>query len=63
MTRHQPVLRRFLLTVMVAISLDGCSYQPPSSGFTREAECSRNGGRWHPGVGGYAFCETTWPAN
>ena len=62
-TRMQtPVItRKFcmkaLLTLMVAAALGGCSYQPPSGAFTPEAECARNGGRWRPGAGGYAFCE------
>jgi len=63
MTRRQPMLTQFVLTLMLAISLGGCSYQPPSPAFTPEAECVRNGGRWHPGFGSYAFCERTWPAN
>jgi hypothetical protein len=45
---------------MVVASLGGCagmSYQAASPAFTPEAECARNGGRWHPGVGAYAFCE------
>jgi hypothetical protein len=46
-----------LLTLMVAAALGGCSYQPPSGAFTPEAEYARNGGRWRPGVGTYAFCE------
>jgi hypothetical protein len=48
---------KVLLTLMVAAALGGCSYQPPSGAFTPEAECARNGGRWRPGVGAYAFCE------
>ncbi len=62
-TRMQtPVITRefcmkALLTLMVAAALGGCSYQPPSGAFTPEAECARNGGRWRPGAGGYAFCE------
>jgi hypothetical protein len=48
---------------MVAIALGGYSYQASSAAFTPEADCVRYGGRWHAGVGGYAFCERTWPAN
>jgi hypothetical protein len=55
--KRHPVLRRFVLTLTVAISLGGCSYQASSAAFTPEAECARNGGRWHPDVGAYAFCE------
>ena len=56
MKRHQPALR-FALMVMVALLLGGCSYQATSAASTPEAECIRLGARWHPNVGGYAFCE------
>ena len=54
-------MKVFVLVLMVAAALGGCAglggYQTPSAAFTPEAECARNGGRYHPGVGGYAFCE------
>jgi hypothetical protein len=51
-------MKVLVVALLVAAALGGCgSYQAPSAAFTPEAECARNGGRWHPGVGGYAFCE------
>jgi uncharacterized protein YceK len=53
-------MKALVLALMVAVALGGCagiSYQTPSSAFTPEAECARNGGRWRPGVGAFAFCE------
>ena len=58
-----PRSRRFGMKVLVRVlmlvaALGGCgSYQTPSAAFTPEAECARNGGRWRPGIGGYAFCD------
>ena len=57
MKRHRLVPRRLVLTAMIAISLAACSYQAASSAFTPEEECARTGKRWHPGEGGYGFCE------
>ena len=51
-------MKRVVLALMIAAALGGCSagsFQR-SSGFTREAECARNGGRWNSGEGAYAFC-------
>jgi len=50
------------VAVTIAIALDGCtsisvSGQMSSPDSTRQADCVRNGGRWHPGSGAYAFCE------
>jgi hypothetical protein len=53
-------MNTLVLALTVAAALGGCagiSYQTPSSAFTPEEECARNGGRWRPGVGAYAFCE------
>jgi hypothetical protein len=58
--KHRQLMKfcmKALLTLMVAAALGGCSYQPPSGALTPEAECARNGGRWRPGVGAFAFCE------
>src|SRR5262245_61045476 len=51
-------MKRVVLALMIAAALGGCSagsFQR-SSGFTREAECARNGGVWNSGEGAYAFC-------
>jgi hypothetical protein len=48
-----------LVHLMVAAVLGGCSggsYKEPSA-FTRAADCARNGGRWIPGEGAYAYCQ------
>ena len=55
-------MKALVLALMMAAALGGCtgiggSYQAPSSTSTLEEECARNGGRWRPGVGAYAFCE------
>ena len=54
-------MKALVLALMVVAALCGCSYQATSASFTREAERARYGGRWHPGVGGYAFCEEALP--
>jgi hypothetical protein len=55
-------MKALVLALMATAGLGGCAgsggrYEVPSSAFTPEAECARIGGRWHPGVGAYAFCE------
>jgi uncharacterized protein YceK len=53
-------MKRVVLALMVTAALGGCSSgssQEPSGGFSRETECARNGGRWKPGEGAYAFCQ------
>jgi hypothetical protein len=53
-------MKRVVLALMVTATLGGCSSgssQEPSDGFSRETECARNGGRWKPGEGAYAFCQ------
>ena len=42
-------MKVLVLALMVVAALCGCSYQATSASFTREAECARYGGRWHPG--------------
>ena len=51
-------MSKVALALMIAAALGGCSAGSlqESSGFTREAECARNGGRWTSGEGAYAFC-------
>jgi hypothetical protein len=53
--------RALILTLVISVAVDGCSYQATSGVFTPEAECVRRAGRYHPGVGGYAFCEEGFP--
>jgi len=51
-------MRKVVLALLVTAALGGCStgsFQG-SSGFSREAECARNGGVWNSGDGAYAFC-------
>jgi hypothetical protein len=51
-------MSKVALALMIALALEGCSAGnlQESSGFTREAECARNGGSWNSGEGAYAFC-------
>ena len=52
-------MRSLLLLLILVTALGGCpaSYQATPSSFSREAECARNGGRWHQAIEPYAFCE------
>jgi hypothetical protein len=53
-------MRTLVLALVLVAALGGCtsrSYQASPSNFSREAECARNGGRWHQAIDPYAFCE------
>jgi hypothetical protein len=56
-------MRTTAIMLLGIIALAGCSAatSPAASpAFTREAECERNGGWWHPDPN-YAFCEYQTP--